>query len=283
MLINPFSIESKNEKVEKEVNNIDEIKGYIQNHIIDKYIDYIKNDKKEEIVTVIKEILYEKYNMVDVENVNNIVESILDKMFGYGILQKYIDDINVTDIRAVKYNHIYIRIRGKWEKIQESFKGENEFYEYDKPIAVVSDNKYKLRIEAGISPVNLISPNLVIRIHRPNDISLEELYVKENMLDAISYELLNNVINNNSNVIISGKGGSGKTTLLGALLKKIPSEKAITINEETVELYIENRNVVEREILENRDESKKVTLEKLMKHSLVMSNDVLVIGELKRR
>ena len=46
-------------------------------------------------------------------------------------------------------------------------------------------------------------------------------------------------------------------------------------------LYIKNKNVIQREVIENRDESKKITLEKLMKQSLVMSNDVIVVGEMK--
>lgn len=101
------------------------------------------------------------------------------------------------------------------------------------------------------------------------------------MLDAKSYKIINQIVKSGKNVILSGKGGSGKTTLLREMIKRLPDNYAITISEETAELYIENKNLIEREMLQNREDSKKIDLEKLLKHSLVMSNDVLVVGELK--
>ena len=101
------------------------------------------------------------------------------------------------------------------------------------------------------------------------------------MLDKKSYELIKEAVIGESNIIISGKGGSGKTTLLKAIINELPNQKAITINEETSELFIENKNVIQREILENRNENKRIDLEKLMRHSMVMSNDVIVVGEIK--
>ena len=217
-------------------------------------------------------------------------------MFGYGILQKYIDNEEVTDIRVVSYNNIFIKKYGKWEKIQDTFKNNEDFAEYirycalknnsninfDTPVITISDKIYNLRIEMGIEPVNVKSPNIVIRIHRVNEnINLETLFLVYNMLDATSYKVISEAISNEKNIILSGKGGSGKTTLLRSIIQKIPDNKAISINEETAELNIQNKNVIQREVIENRESSKKITLEKLMKQSLVMSNDVIVVGEMK--
>ena len=100
------------------------------------------------------------------------------------------------------------------------------------------------------------------------------------MMDKKSYDVIKNNIGVLDNVILCGKGGSGKTTLLKALIERIPKEVSITTNEETAELYLENRNVIQRECILNRKE-KNVDLELLSRHSLVMSNDVIIIGELK--
>ena len=89
------------------------------------------------------------------------------------------------------------------------------------------------------------------------------------------------MVNNFKNILIVGKGGSGKTTLLRSILNKVPEEIAISTNEETAELYLENRNVIQREISIRKNEIKSIDLEKLTRHALVMSNDVIVIGELK--
>lgn len=299
MIINVFKNENEDNipKLYTENNNINNLNfKEIQDELIKNHIDLLKNERKEELINKIEEYLIKNYGAIEDKKRDNICNLLINKMFGYDILQKYIDDIEITDIRVVKYDEIYIKRNGKWEKTLDTFNNDNDFnryirycvqknnsnINYDIPIVVVSDKKYKLRIEAGISPVNSISSNIVIRIHRNNiDISLEKLFIKDNMLDSKSYRIICELIYNYKNIIISGKGGSGKTTLLRAILQKIPKENSITINEETTELFMNNRNVIQREILENRIENKKINLQSLMKNSLVMSNDVIVVGELK--
>ncbi|MEG0872541.1 MAG: ATPase, T2SS/T4P/T4SS family [Clostridia bacterium] len=264
----------------------------LQKYVINNYMEYVQKGLKEELAGKIGKYLYDKYNLKEEQKIKDITDILLNKMFGYDILQKYIDMKGVTDIRAVKYDSIYIKIKGDWQKVEEKFLNEEEFEEYvrycvlknnaninfDTSLVIVSDKKYNLRIEAGISPANSMCPSLVIRIHRHNtNISLESLFIQSEMLDATSYKIITAAIRKEKNIVISGKGGSGKTSLLRAIVDKIPDQKAITINEETMELYIENKNVIQREVLQNRSESKKITLEKLMQHCLVMSNDVLVV------
>ncbi len=268
----------------------------IQDYLIKDCLELLQEERKEEITIKINEFLYNKYGLLDEKEIIEINNLLINKMFGYDILQKFIDDTTVTDIRAIKYNKIYVKRIGIWEKVDEEFNSEMEFEQYiryciqknnsninfDVPMVIISDKKYKLRIEAGISPVNSISPNIVIRIHRNSlDTSLERLFIQEDMLDEISYKLILNAILSKCNIIISGKGGSGKTTLLRGIIRKIPDNCPITINEETTELFIDNKNIIQREVIENREDSAKITLQRLMKNSLVMSNDVIIVGELK--
>lgn len=292
MLINPYNL---GQNVNKD-NNIDI--NEIQKYIIQNYNEYINNSSKEKLIEKIRWILINNYNIKEYIDIEKISYNIVNNLLGYGILQKYIDNELVTDIRVVKHDYIYIKKKGIWERVSDEFSNIDEFENYiryvilknnssinfDTPIIIVSDKKYNLRIEAGISPVNSISPNLVIRIHRPNkNISLESLLIIDQMLDSKSYTLINKIISENKNIILAGKGGSGKTTLLRSIIEKIPSEISICINEETAELYIEGKNVIQREVIEDRESSKNINLERLMKHSLVMSNDIIVVGELKGR
>lgn len=291
MIINPF-IDIKKEESNTLNVNINELQKYV----IDNYIDYLKNDLKDALIEKLEEHICTNYMITKKDEIDKIIDKLISKIFGYDVLQKYIVDENVSDIRVVKWNLIYIKKIGNWEKVDETFESPEDFENYiryivlkndatinfDVPIVVVSDKKYNLRIEAGISPVNVMSSSLVIRIHRiDKKVSLETLFLEDEMLDAKSYKIILDIIKNGKNVILAGKGGSGKTTLLREIINKLPDEKAITIAEETAELYIKNKNVIEREIIDNREESKKINLEKLLKHSLVMSNDVLVVGELK--
>lgn len=271
--------------------DLDKIKEYLINEKL--YI--IKTENKELLNSEIQKHLYDNYFIQDENIVKDTINKIIDKMFGYDILQKYIDDEKTTDIRVVSYNQIYTKSMGLWKKQIESFKDKDQYLEYvryvilknggkinyETPIITISDKKYNLRIEAGIEPVNTMDPNLVIRIHRNNKkLTLEELCIRDNMFSLEVYTFLNKIMREQKNIVISGKGGSGKTTLLKCLIEKYPIETSITCNEETSELYLTGRNVIQREILSDRDKNN-ITLEMLMKQSLVMSNDVIIVGELK--
>lgn len=295
MLINPLKSEANNVEPNLEVNK-DKVIGEIISFLINNYSDYLSDiDINRNIVeNIIREKVYKEYaNM----NTESTIKNILDRIFGYYILQKYIDYADVSDIRVTSFDRVFVKRKGNWERIKESFNSKEDYTNFvrycilknhgkitnEEPIVVVSDRKNNLRIEAGIEPVNVSSPNLVIRIHRPNlNQTLEELFMTDiEMFDLDIYKFLVKSIISGCNIIISGKGGSGKTTLMRNLINRIPEDLSITSNEETAELNLSHPNVIQREILNNRNKDKNITLAKLTAHSLVMSNDVVVIGELK--
>lgn len=297
MIINMFKNECKTQEYKNNISqkmminkdiSIKELKKFV----IKNYLDFLQKNAKEELKIKISEYLINELSFESDKAIEKI-DILFDEMFGYGFLQKYIENKNVSDIRVVRYDLIYIKEIGKWKKVEEKFENIEEFDEFlrycaikngakinhDVPIIVVSDKYFNLRIEIGIEPVNVNSSSLVIRIHRSENKSLESLFVCENMLDADSYKIINYAIMQKNNVIISGKGGSGKTTLLRSIIKSLPDDISISINEETAELNITGKNIIQREILQNIEN--KIGLEKLMQHSLVMSNDVIVVGEMK--
>ena len=297
MIINMFKNECKTQEYKNNISqkmmvnkdiSIKELKKFV----IKNYLDFLQKNAKEELKIKISEYLINELSF-ESDKANEKIDILFDEMFGYGFLQKYIENKNVSDIRVVRYDLIYIKEIGKWKKVEDKFENSEEFDEFlrycaikngakinhDVPIIVVSDKYFNLRIEIGIEPVNVNSSSLVIRIHRSENKSLESLFVCENMLDAYSYKIINYAIMQKNNVIISGKGGSGKTTLLRSIIKSLPDDISISINEETAELNITGKNIIQREILQNREN--KIGLEKLMQHSLVMSNDVIVVGEMK--
>ena len=299
MLIDPLKQVNKKVDITKLNNRMDKIVNEVIEFLIEEYANVIgtvgfENRNGDAVKNIIREKVNKDYNYNNF-NTEELVNVVFNKLFGYGILEKYITDKEISDIRAVKWNSVYVMRKGKWEKVEDRFANEIEFYNfvrycvlknngritYEQPIVVVSDKERHLRIEAGISPVNIISPSLVIRIHRPEEnLSLEELYYKYYMFDEAIYKYLCSAINDGLNIVIAGKGGSGKTTLLRAILNKIPDNISITSNEETAELYSKHGNIIQREIVKNRNKGN-ILLEDLTRQSLVMSNDAIVIGEIK--
>ena len=295
MLINPLKVEKNSEESNKNLEvNRSKVIGEIISFLIANYSDYLSdiNINKEIVENIVREKVYKEYASLNTEST---IGAILDRLFGYHILQKYIDNVNISDIRVTEYNNIFVKELGVWKKINESFLNSNDYENFvrycvlrnggkitnEVPIVVVSDRKNNLRIEAGIEPVNVNAPSLVIRIHRPDGIQTLEKLKDLEMINNDIYTFLVKAVVSGCNIVISGKGGSGKTTLMRNIVNKIPENLSITSNEETAELYSTHPNIIQREILKNREKDKNITLAMLTAHSLVMSNDVIVIGELK--
>ncbi|MBP3284892.1 MAG: CpaF family protein [Clostridia bacterium] len=299
MLIDPYKAVNKVAETENNQLKADRIVNELIAFLIDEYAPIIGasgTDTKSRVAVenIIREKLMKDYNYGNCDT-EELIKSIIDRIFGYHILQKYIEDAEVSDIRAIGWNKIYIMKNGKWIKAEDSFSGEVEFYNFvrycilknngkithEQPLAVVSDKQNHLRIEAGISPVNIVSPSLVIRIHRPDEnMTLQRLCEEKNMMSPEMLRFLKAGIHAGCNIVIAGKGGSGKTTLLRACLEELPDYVSVTSNEETAELYSKHGNMIQREIIKNRA-SGNILLDELTRHSLVMSNDLIVIGELK--
>ena len=43
------------------------------------------------------------------------------------ILQKYIDDVDVSDIRVTSFDRVFIKRKGNWERIKESFNSKEDY------------------------------------------------------------------------------------------------------------------------------------------------------------
>lgn len=225
-------------------------------------------------------------------NRDEVISDVLNYMFGYGILQSYIDDQNITDIDICRYDFIIIKKQGYKEIAPIQFVDEFEFTNFCKLIIIrnggvinehdcharVADAKYRLRINVTIAPRNVLGTSMTIRKHRLEAYDLNDL-VQQNMLDVKSKMLLKQLMQISSRILIVGKGAAGKTTLLRALLKEIPLTERFLICESESELYPENPNFIVQKV-QHRNEKTKTDLKQLVRDGLTMSLDGYCVGEL---
>ncbi|MCM3907463.1 CpaF family protein [Trueperella bernardiae] len=96
-------------------------------------------------------------------------------------------------------------------------------------------------------------------------------------------EFLDAAIDCGMNVIVSGATQAGKTTFLRALLGAIPAHQRVITAEEVFELNLAHRDVVALQTrpanIEDRGE---ITLRRLVRESLRMRPDRIVIGEVRQ-
>jgi pilus assembly protein CpaF len=137
------------------------------------------------------------------------------------------------------------------------------------------------RINATIPPLSLSGPLLTIRKFNTQRLDMDAL-IKLGALPAEAGELLAGCIQARLNILIAGGTGSGKTTMLNALSAAIPdSERIITI-EDAAELQLVQRHVLRLEARPPNIEGEgEVSIRDLVRNSLRMRPDRIVIGEVR--
>jgi type IV secretion system protein VirB11 len=93
--------------------------------------------------------------------------------------------------------------------------------------------------------------------------------------------LLDFVVKNRKTVLISGGTSSGKTTLLNALLKEVPQTERLVVVEDAPELRFTHPNAIGLVAVAGNQGEAIVTTDDLMRASLRMRPDRLIVGELR--
>jgi pilus assembly protein CpaF len=136
------------------------------------------------------------------------------------------------------------------------------------------------RVAAVLPPCAVAGTVLAIRKFHGARYSPEEL-VRLGSLPQPLLDVLRNAVQRHANILISGGTGTGKTTLLGALATFIdPSERLILI-EDTSELQLAAPDLVRLEARRAQPSSAAVTIRDLVRASLRLRPDRIVVGEVR--
>jgi len=136
-------------------------------------------------------------------------------------------------------------------------------------------------LHAVLSPIANPGTVISLRIHRPQILSLDELVINKTITTS-QKEFLNQIIKEMKSFVICGGTGSGKTTLLNSLLSEVNRNQRILIIEDSRELNPQHPHVIS---LEGRPANIEgmglITMKDLIKQSLRMRADRLIIGEVR--
>ena len=211
------------------------------------------------------------------------------------ILQELIDDDSVTEIMVNGTEGIFLERNGRllcWEKkitskekledmVQQIAGRCNRIVNESVPVADarLSDGS---RVSLVLTPVALNGPVITIRRFPKNPIHMDRL-VELGAVTTEAAAFLRALVRSGYNIFISGGTGSGKTTFLNALSDFIPKEERIITIEDNAELQIQGaENLVRLEPRQANTEGKNsVTIRDLIKASLRMRPDRIVVGEVR--
>ncbi len=136
------------------------------------------------------------------------------------------------------------------------------------------------RVNVIVPPLSLTGATLTIR-RFPRSFTLQEL-IGLGSLDEHMLYLLAGLVQARFNIIVSGATGTGKTTLLNALSGLIPAGERIITIEDSAELQLQQPHVIRLESRPPNVEGKgRVTIRDLVRNSLRMRPDRIVVGEVR--
>lgn len=240
---------------------------------------------------IIKDMDRQKYHLNLFRE--ELIRKVFDFMFGYGELQRYIEDEDITDIDGTRYNQFVIKKNGIRSKIPVSFGNEKIFDTYCKLIAVrnggilnendshcrVTDEKNRLRINVSIKPRNIAGPAISIRKHRKISYSMDDLQ-RFGMINEELNKWLYRFAVSDTSILFCGKGAAGKTTLLRAFINILPEMERVLIVESDAEIYPDKQYCIEQRIKKQNEGGRPVTLKDLVRDGLTMSLDTYCVGEI---
>lgn len=221
-------------------------------------------------------------------------KELFDSFRRLDILQELVDDPTITEIMVNGTEHIFVERQGRVEELEKHFDSVGQLEDLIQQIVSRVNRTVNLaspiadaRLEDGsrvhvvLAPVALNGPILTIRKF-PEPITMERLIE----LKSISREaaaFLQKAVERGLNIFISGGTGSGKTTILNAMSGYIPQEDRVITIEDSAELQIRHvTNLVSLETrVENRDGSQEISMCDLIRASLRMRPDRIIVGEVR--
>lgn len=223
-----------------------------------------------------------------------IFNDILDELSGLGPIQPLLDDPNISEVMVNGAKKVFIEKNGKLMKSPVAFEDDNHVMRIIDRIILPLGRRVDAdsptvdarlldgsRVNAVIPPVAIDGPSITIRKFKKDKLSIQQL-TEYGSITANMGEFLRACVVARFNIVISGGTGSGKTTLLNVLSGFIPEEERIVTIEDAAELQLQQDHVMRMETkTANTDGRGAVTIRDLVRNSLRMRPDRIVVGEVR--
>lgn len=214
-----------------------------------------------------------------------------------GLLDSILADENVTEVMINGPDNIFVERSGRLTRVDKHFKDEQELRRVIDLIVGKAHREVSeanpivdTRLEDGsrvnvvLAPIALSGSTVTIRKFSKQPMTMQKLLEYGSITPEVS-QFLQKLVRARYNIFIAGGTGSGKTTFLNALSNYIPHDERIITIEDSAELQITQiPNIVRletRNATASSGESKKIDIQSLIRSSLRMRPDRIIVGEVR--
>jgi Flp pilus assembly CpaF family ATPase len=226
--------------------------------------------------------------------------AVLNRLFGLGRLQAYIDDPQWSDIHANGCDQVWLtRSDGTVVAGEPVADSDGELVELIKTQARRGRSEQRwdpaspeldMRLPSGdrLHAIAWVSgrPSVSIRRHNFDIGHVQQLVGLGSLSESLAH-LLAAVVRSRFNVIVAGGTGAGKTTLLRCLINEIPATERIITVEDSLEIGLEHLadehpNYVDLEArAANLEGVGEFPMHRLVRSGLRMQPDRVIVGEVR--
>ena len=223
-----------------------------------------------------------------------LVQDIARDVMGLGPLEQFLDDPTVSEVMVNGSNNIYVERAGVVERTNVRFISEDHLRRVIERIVSSVGRRIDesspmvdarlvdgSRVNVIVPPLSLDGSILTIRKFAKDPFTVSDLISMGTFTEPVA-SLLAATVEGGMNILVSGGTGTGKTTLLNVLSSFVPHDDRIVTIEDAVELQLHQEHVIRLEARPSNTEGNgEVTIRDLVRNSLRMRPDRIIIGEVR--
>lgn len=253
-----------------------------------------REDNENKIKTICDAFIGREHDNLPRSERELIAQQVTDEVIEFGPISPLLRDDAISEIMVNGPKQVYVERRGKIELVNVKFRDDLHLHTIIEriisPLGRRLDESMPMvdarlpdgsRVNVIIPPLALNGCVLTIRKFSKNLLKTADM-IRNNTMTSHMAKFLEACVKGRMSIIVSGGTGAGKTSTLNIISGFIPHGERIITIEDSAELVLNQEHVVTLETRPaNVDQKGEIAIRDLVRNSLRMRPDRIVIGEVR--